>query len=240
MYCENCGEKMNKEAKFCRKCGSEVSRENDFLEKHKEENALESKSSQENKSFNFKNCYLKSALISSAFFLIAFTSIDLFGNNMQQTLLVAVIAGLLCGAAVALIVKEFVKDKITNKDNYKEKTSSNIADKVLGVFIVFFAISIAKFLGFIAFIFLVAYLLGQWFPKWYFKRDQINWAVVKFIAWSNLLTWILPPMGILTGTASFEFYKLLGSENKKYKYLALFSIIFSVLNAITGILISNK
>lgn len=97
---------------------------------------------------------------------------------------------------------------------------------------------IVKFLGIIvAVIFLFAFLIGVYFPGWYFKRQKVNYTFIKWFVWSNILTWFLPPLGILTGFAAFGFSNLVKQEKKKYKILAIIGIILSLINAIVGIII---
>jgi hypothetical protein len=123
------------------------------------------------------------------------------------------------------------------------ETLTTAPDKTTSVFntivsVVFFiaAFAIGRFLGLVVFLFIGAWALGEWFPKWYMKREKVNMTLVKWIVWSNTLTWLLPPLGVLTGFAALKFGDYFPSENKKYKTIAVIALIASVLNAISGIL----
>ena len=88
-----------------------------------------------------------------------------------------------------------------------EKTTSVFGSIVSVVFFIA-AFAIGRFLGLVVFLFIGAWALGEWFPKWYLKRDKISITLVKWIVWSNVLTWLLPPLGIATGFAALEFVSL--------------------------------
>lgn len=143
------------------------------------------------------------------------------------------------------IKQEKIGVEINDEGNAKSKSFghsvSEILSRIVGIIIFLLAIGLGKTMGFSFTIFVVIlvvpYYIGQWFPKWYFKREKINYSLVNWIAWSNVLTWLLPPLGILTGVATFEFSSLVRQEGKKYKLLAIISIALSVVNAVVGIII---
>lgn len=123
--------------------------------------------------------------------------------------------------------------------NNPEKTKSNSLVSQLvsvGGFIV--AFFIGKYLGIITFVFLGALLIGQWFPVWYCKKQTVNPSIIKWIAWSNVLAWLLPPLGVLMGTATLGFSGLIQQNSKKYKNLAILGLVLSVINAIWGYFIN--
>ena len=109
-------------------------------------------------------------------------------------------------------------------------------DQVVRFGSIIFGIIIGRYLGVALFVFLFAFLVGQWLPKWYLKRDHANVFLVKFIVWSNVLTWFLPPLGILTGFAALEFSNYFPNERKKFKTLAIIGILLSLFNTLIGIL----
>ena len=141
-----------------------------------------------------------------------------------------------CGADLA----KPIAMKNTQETN---EVATAMPDKKTGVFnsiisVLFFiaAFAIGRFLGLVAFLFIGAWALGEWFPKWYMKREKVNMTLVKWIVWSNILTWLLPPLGVLTGFAALKFGDYFPSENKKYKTIAVIALIASVLNATSGVL----
>jgi len=84
--------------------------------------------------------------------------------------------------------------------------------------------------------FLLGAAIGQWFASWYAKRAEVNRGLIKFIAWSNVLTWFSIPIGLFTGLATLEFSKTAGLESKKYKILAIVGIVLSLINLGFGII----
>lgn len=124
------------------------------------------------------------------------------------------------------------------------ETAVATADKKTSVFnsiisVLFFiaAFAIGRFLGLIVFLFIGAWAIGEWFPKWYLKRERANVTLVKWIVWSNVVTWLLPPLGVMTGFAALKFGDYFPGESKKYKTIAVLALIASIINAISGILI---
>ena len=100
---------------------------------------------------------------------------------------------------------------------------------------------IGKYLGLlVVIIFISAFFLGQKLPQWYFKKERINISLINYIAWSNILAWLLPPLGIMIGVATLDFKNHIPSNNKKYKVLAIFGILASLLNALSGVLTNMK
>ena len=88
------------------------------------------------------------------------------------------------------------------------------------------------------FIILIPVLIGLFFPGWYLKRTNINSSLIKGIAYSNLITWFLPPIGLMTSIATFSFSSSEKIENRqKYKKLAIVGIVLSVINSVLGIIL---
>lgn len=160
MYCENCGNKIDKNSKFCPSCGADLA-----------------------KSVTMKN------------------------------------------------TPENPEIGATTPD---KKTS--VFNSIISVVFFIAAFAIGRFLGLVVFLFIGAWALGEWFPKWYMKREKVNMTLIKWIIWSNILTWLLPPLGVLTGFAALKFGDYFPAENKKYKTIAVIALIASVLNAISGVL----
>ncbi len=115
-----------------------------------------------------------------------------------------------------------------------EKSGTFNSIILIGFFIAAFAIG--RLLGLVVFFFIGAWALGDWFPKWYMKREKVNMTLVKWMVWSNLFTWLLPPLGVFTGFAALKLGDYFPSESKKYKAIAVIALIASMLNVISGIL----
>ena len=86
-------------------------------------------------------------------------------------------------------------------------------------------------------LFLSSVLIGLWFAKWYAKKEKISLRLINFIIWSNLITWLIPPLGILTGTIAIQFSNDLESKfsTKKHRILGVIGIVISLANAFLGI-----
>ena len=147
-----------------------------------------------------------------------------------------------CGVKLADKSKDISNENLSLAQERTGKTSNpsstSTVNQIISIASIIGAFIIGRFLGLVTFIFLFAILIGQWFPMWYIKKKTINYSLVNWIAWSNVLTWLLPPFGILTGVATFEFSSLIEQKNKKYKLLAIISVALSVLNAVVGIIIN--
>jgi hypothetical protein len=121
-----------------------------------------------------------------------------------------------------------------------QKTSVFVPIIISLFFVVVYITFLDILLGLAIFLFIGVWVgpwaLGRWFPKWYMKREKVNVGLVKWIVWSNVLTWSLPPLGVLTGFAALKFADYFPSKSKKYKIIAVIALIASVINAIVGVL----
>ncbi len=136
-----------------------------------------------------------------------------------------------CGTEVKIISESNVEVK----EKLSDKTKTPL-DQIVSFISIIIGFIIGKYLGLVVFIFLFAFIIGQWFPKWYLKREHININLVKWVVWSNVLTWLLPPLGIMTGFAALEFGNHFPGESKKYKIIAIIGITASFINSLSGIL----
>lgn len=142
-----------------------------------------------------------------------------------------------CGAEAKPVSEKQEKNSVTVEEKKPSGTKSVLDQVVLfGSIVVGFIIG--KYLGLVLFLFIFAWIIGQWFPKWYLKRERINITLVKWIVWSNVLTWLLPPFGVMTGFAALEFGNHFPGDRKKYKTIAIIGIVASLLNAFSGVLMN--
>jgi len=118
----------------------------------------------------------------------------------------------------------------------KPSGAKSVLDQVVTFGSIIIGFVIGKYLGLVVFLFLGALYVGQWFPKWYLKRERANITLVKWIVWSNVLTWLLPPLGVMTGFAALEFGNHFPGDRKKYKTIAIVGIVASLINALLGVL----
>ncbi|MEX0910107.1 MAG: zinc-ribbon domain-containing protein [Candidatus Paceibacterota bacterium] len=139
-----------------------------------------------------------------------------------------------CGAEVEL--SEIATDKTVTAT--KEVEKSSVLNSITSIVFFIAAFALGKFLGLVVFLFIAAWAVGEWFPKWYMEREKVNVTLVKWIVWSNSLTWLLPPLGVMTGFAALKFSDYFPGASRKYKIIAIVALIASILNAISGILMN--
>lgn len=140
-----------------------------------------------------------------------------------------------CGTE-AKPVSEKQEESSVMVEETKPSGAKSVLDQVVTFGSIIIGFVIGKYLGLVVFLFLGALYVGQWFPKWYLKRERANITLVKWIVWSNVLTWLLPPLGIMTGFAALEFGNHFPGERKKYKTIAIIGIVASLINALWGVL----
>lgn len=140
-----------------------------------------------------------------------------------------------CGADLA---KSAEIKKTADSEAVVVSTDEKISvfNSIISVIFFIAAFVIGRFLGLVVLLFIGAWVIGEWFPKWYMKREKVNISLIKWIVWSNILTWLLPPLGVLTGFATLKFGEYFLGESKKYRTIAVIALIASVLNAISGVL----
>ena len=122
----------------------------------------------------------------------------------------------------------------------KDVKPAGVLARIAGVIVAFIAFAIGRYLGFTLLVLFiityVPYFLGKKLSMRYIKKGFISNGAFGFIAWSNILTWFLPPLGIFTATTTLL---LIGHSKRKppkaYKVLAIFCIIALVINAIFGV-----
>lgn len=108
---------------------------------------------------------------------------------------------------------------------------------ILGILAFIVAFALFRYLGIVGLLFIGAYYLGNWIAKWYCKRKTINEKVLSFVSWTNVVSWLLPPLGIFTASLAYGFSVQSKSESsKKYRNLAIVGAVLSIINAAIGIL----
>lgn len=144
-----------------------------------------------------------------------------------------------CGTEVKPTLEKQSGDVATDAvEEKKSNGAKTVLDQVVTFISIVIGFIIGKYLGLVLFLFIFAWLIGQWFPKWYLKRKKVNTNLVKWIVWSNVLTWLLPPLGVMTGFAALEFANHFPGDSKKYKTIAIIALAASFLNALSGVLIN--
>ncbi len=120
--------------------------------------------------------------------------------------------------------------------------------KISGIIVTLFAFglgqSLARQLGgsFIVIIAIIAgpFFLAKWLAALYVKKSKLNMRFIEIIAWSNVATWLVPPIGTLTAGATLEVNRHNESDTKKYKFLGYLSLGLAILNGIIGAIIRSN
>ncbi len=114
-----------------------------------------------------------------------------------------------------------------------------VAQKIIGVSSAMVGFLIGKYFGIafmaLAFLFFMAIYIGIKFPVWYMEKEKNNHGLISCIAWSNVLSWLLPPLGLLTGISSICFSGYMAKG--KYRTLGFLGATLALLNAIVGIML---
>ena len=90
---------------------------------------------------------------------------------------------------------------------------------------------------FLPILLLILYFCALQFSVWYLKRKKISYKLTKWIAWSNLISWFLPPLGFFTGICTVQFGLHFSEDRKKYSELGGVGMILACINSIGGIII---
>ena len=108
--------------------------------------------------------------------------------------------------------------------------------EVLGIFgggLIGYAIG--RLFGWKYLIYSGVYITVLYFTYSYFKNRNINIFLASVFAWSNILAWFLPPLGIFTAVATLGIARNVEQEGKKrYKTLAVIGIVLSIINMAFG------
>lgn len=75
------------------------------------------------------------------------------------------------------------------------------------------------------------YYLGDWIAQWYLKRRVINEGVINLLSWTNLIVWVLPPLGIFTASLVYGLcHRSEITSSRRYKILAIIGAVLSIVN----------
>jgi hypothetical protein len=93
----------------------------------------------------------------------------------------------------------------------------------------------SRYLGLAFFLPFVAAGLGLFIANWHAKRHDVDGTGIKLLVWVNLIAWVLPPAGLLTGVAYATFSKTSAANRKLYLILGLGCAALAFLNGAVGI-----
>lgn len=81
-----------------------------------------------------------------------------------------------------------------------------------------------------------SYYIAKYIAKWSLRKKILGPKVQKFIGWSNIITWFIPPVGIFTATMTLTIIEGIPTQqNKKFRILSWICICLAVVNGIIGV-----
>ncbi len=110
---------------------------------------------------------------------------------------------------------------------------AGVGSQLLGLVTTIIAIAIGRYLGLAYFILLIPAAIGWWLGGVVGKKESFK--MINFIAWSNVLTWLLPPLGLATAAFTLNYNENSSDKSKKWNTLAIIGIVLSIANGIIGI-----
>jgi len=124
------------------------------------------------------------------------------------------------------------------KKYYKEKSSnsSSFLFYLVAIGSAIVGLIVGRLLGLIYFLFFAVGYLGWYLASLYSKKYSEN-KFSRFIAWINLVTWLIPLVGFFTVFATFKFNQAYGKKTKLYRVLAIIGLVACVINGAIGIII---
>jgi len=79
--------------------------------------------------------------------------------------------------------------------------------------------------------------------SWYLTKryaNNISEGIFKIISWSNIITWFIPIVGIMTSLSCLSFmHHRKDYKRKLFNFLGLFGLILTILNALIGGILGN-
>lgn len=142
-----------------------------------------------------------------------------------------------CGNEIKGVVnlKNESADNSTQEKGSAKKTSNTFFSGAAGFLSMVVGILVGKYIGILGLIlYVVAGGIGYVFGQVYSKSKKINKNVIEIICWSNVLTWLLPPLGLMTGFATWQFSETLVNRRRRYLTLSIIAIILSLGNGFWG------
>lgn len=82
--------------------------------------------------------------------------------------------------------------------------------------------------------------IGMLFGHLMAKDGEVDTGLCRFIAWLNLVAWLLPIAGLCVCAMTTEFYRWSTTSTRMYKTLASIGAILSCLSAVFGVLLASQ
>lgn len=130
-------------------------------------------------------------------------------------------------------------EQIEKKDS-SDSQKSTFLEKVIKLSSVVIGIALGRYFGLIGIlVFITITLIPFCFTEWYIKKGY-NYKFVSFLAWSNVITWLFPVLGLFTSVISFTLSTHKKQEAFKYRFLGVIGIILSIISAYIGVKAYNN
>lgn len=82
---------------------------------------------------------------------------------------------------------------------------------------------------------IIALEIGKAFSQWFFKRHSVKSPIIRVVTWSNLIVWLFPVLGAISGGLTVSFAKY--SERKTlYLILGILGLVASSIAFVYGYL----
>lgn len=128
----------------------------------------------------------------------------------------------------------------TDQDSKQKKPNmkkSGIGSQILGLVTTIVAFAIGRYLGLAYFVLLIPAVIGWWLGGLAAKKESFK--AINFIAWSNVLTWLLPPLGLATSVFTINYNEHVSNKSKQHNILAIIGIVLSVGNGLIGVIMKS-
>lgn len=112
----------------------------------------------------------------------------------------------------------------------------SITQQILNFFVIAGSMALGYILGLAYFVVIIPILIGVYLPKIYTKKSS-GQTIANITAWSNVLTWILPFLGLYTAAATLSTAGIYREKSTKYYILGGIGLALSLINGILGVMI---
>lgn len=86
-----------------------------------------------------------------------------------------------------------------------------------------------------------AYFSARYLTKWLLSKNFFSPKIKRFIGWSNILTWLIPPLGIFTAAMTLTLIEDTPPQQiKKFKILSWACFCLSAVNGLFGVWLRLK
>jgi hypothetical protein len=144
-----------------------------------------------------------------------------------------------CGQATAKVeAREPVQPEPGLVESQTKVKSTGFASSLISAVTFIVAIVMSRALGIWSFVFIIPPWAGYYLANWYLKRPSGD-RIAQITAWSNVISWFLPPIGLYTATATLlaaSQYRAAGKDSTRLYVLGTIGLVLTIVNAGLGAL----